>query len=214
MRRAADRLNELVSDMLDVSRIRTGRLDLELEPVDLAALAREVIERFEPLLTPPQTLRLRAPEAPLVGLWDRRRLDQILTNLISNALKYSTGPIDVRLRREGQSGRARAHPKQFLDGEKTDTREDPPARAAAHLTVRDRGIGFDPHDLPHLFDPFYRAAAARGSGGVGLGLYISREIALRLGGEIWAESPGAGKGSTFHLRLPLAGPSPLPLGEG
>jgi signal transduction histidine kinase len=120
-------------------------------------------------------------QGPLAGSFDRRRLEQLLDNLVENGLKYSPvdRPVEVRAWREG---------------------------GGIHLTVRDRGIGIPPADLPHVFDRFHRAANvdARRYAGIGLGLYICRGIVDQHGGRIWVESE-IGQGSTFHVVLPGEG---------
>ena len=174
------RLEELVADLLDASRIQQGRLELRPEPMDLAALARRVLERFEqaPERGEHHALELDVPE-PVVGTWDPARLDQVITNLVSNALKYAPdgGVVRLRVRR----------------GERD-----------AELSVSDQGIGIAPEELAQLFQPFARGALARDStGGTGLGLYISAQIVERHGGTIAVESE-PGQGSTFTVRLPQA----------
>jgi chemotaxis family two-component system sensor kinase Cph1 len=171
--RQVERLEVLIGRLLDVSRIAAGRLELERSRFDLAELAREVVERFGDAGPP---LRLDAI-GDLHGTWDRFRLDQVLTNLLANALKYGRGnPVDVVLR--GEPGRVR-------------------------VAVHDRGIGVAPEALPRLFDRFERAAPAKFAG-LGLGLWIARQIVERHGGRISARSvPGAG--STFAFELPREG---------
>ncbi|MBZ4421747.1 ATP-binding sensor histidine kinase [Myxococcus sp. RHSTA-1-4] len=177
--RQMQRLTRLVGELLDVSRIQSGRLHLNLEEVDLAALVREGAERFqEGLEQAGCPLRLRA-EGPVVGRWDRTRLEQVVTNLLSNALKFGAGkPIEVTV--EEREGRAR-------------------------LVVRDYGIGISAERLPHIFGRFERAVSAREYGGLGLGLYIVREILSALGGSVRVEST-PGSGTTFTVELPCAGP--------
>jgi signal transduction histidine kinase len=173
------RLNKLIDALLDVSLIQAGRLELELEPTDLVAVTREVLSRFgDELQRSGSTVSLRA-EAPVLGAWDRSRLDQVVTNLISNAIKYGRGnPIEVSL----ESG-----------------------EEAARLVVRDRGLGIAEEHMPQMFKRFERAAAARQYGGLGLGLHIVRQIVEMHGGAVDVVSePGAG--STFTVRLPLRGP--------
>ncbi|HEY7294779.1 MAG TPA: ATP-binding protein [Dehalococcoidia bacterium] len=174
-----EQMASLVDDLLDVSRIRTGRLSLTMMPCDLSALLRTAVDR-----TAPQRegeIRLHIPESlPAEG--DPGRLLQVFTNLIDNAAKYSDprSPIDVTALR--QDGRAT-------------------------IAVRDRGIGIPPEALERLFERFYRAEnASQYTGGLGLGLYICREIVERHGGTI-AVSSAAGEGSLFTVTLPLAAES-------
>ncbi len=185
LQRQVDRLTRLVGDMLDVSRMQSGRFSLNRTPLEVGALAREVVDRIQhsrPERSAP--IQLELPEGPLTGEWDEQRLDQLLTNLIENAVRYSPPdtPIQVRI-----------HPE---DGD-------------ALLEVEDRGIGISAESLPHLFAPFYRAqnAALHYAGGLGLGLAICREIVERHGGTLWATSAGPGQGSRFSVRLPRAAPS-------
>jgi signal transduction histidine kinase len=168
------RLEDLVNDLLDTSRIQHGRLELQPESLDLVALTATVLERFED--EPRHVLTLDAPE-PVVGKWDPGRIDQVLTNLIGNAVKYSPdgGEVHVSVRE--------------VDNE-------------VHIAVRDQGIGISPLDQGEVFQPFRRLHTdARVIAGTGLGLYISSQIVARHGGSIEVEST-PGKGSTFTVRLP------------
>jgi signal transduction histidine kinase len=172
------RFEGLVADLLDASRAQQGRLDLKTERFDLAVLAADVLDRFARAgeRTDRHVLRFEGLQ-PVLGKWDRPRIDQVLTNLISNAIKYSPegGEVVVSVNR----------------------RED-----TAEITVRDQGIGIGSSEMEHLFRPFARSAGARIVEGTGLGLYITSQIVERHGGTIAVESePGAG--STFTVRLPL-----------
>lgn len=175
-RRQVRRLAHLVNDLLDVSRLSAGRLDLDLEEVDLAAVAREVVERHRrEALAAGCAVEVLAP-APVPGRWDRTRLEQVTTNLLSNAIKYGKGrPIRVEVR--AVDGRAR-------------------------LEVVDHGIGVDPADHERIFQRFERAASPHEFGGLGLGLWIVREILVRLGGSVRVESR-LGTGACFVVELPL-----------
>ena len=175
-----DRLSRLVDDLIDTARLRDGSLPIDREPMDLVALAHEAVELAE-LQTPGLALRLDAP-APVLGRWDRHRLAQVATNLISNAVRYSPGREEVVV-------------EVRLDGDD------------ALLVVRDRGIGIAPPQLATLFAAFARGREAYelAPRGLGLGLFISREIVRRHGGEITVESE-LGHGSAFSVRLPLDGP--------
>ncbi|RKH39890.1 GAF domain-containing protein [Corallococcus sicarius] len=173
--RQVKRQTLLVNDLLDVSRLSAGKLELVRVPLELGALVREVAERFEPEYArsgTPLELSL-APEAR--GQWDRLRLDQVLTNLMSNALKYGRGnPVRVEL-------------------EVTEAR--------VLLRVKDGGIGIATEHLPRLFHRFERAVSERNYGGFGLGLWIARQIIEAMGGHIEVESV-LGEGSTFSVELP------------
>jgi PAS domain S-box-containing protein len=173
--RQVRRQTQLINDLLDVSRISAGRLQLRPEPVELSALVREVAERFEPELTragSPLKLHMSAETA---GQWDRLRLDQVVTNLLSNAVKYGRGnPIQVET--EAANGEVR-------------------------LSVKDGGIGIAEEDLSRLFNRFERAVSERNYGGFGLGLWITRQIVEAMGGRIHVTSE-LGVGSTFTVELP------------
>lgn len=182
IRKQADRLAKLVNEMLDVSRIESGRLQLNREPFDLSTLAGETVQHLR-VTSDTHTLVLdAAPE--VVVLADPSRIEQVLINLVSNAITYSPegGVVSVDV---GVRGGA--------------------AGDEAVVSVRDNGIGIAPDALPQVFSRFYRAteASALRSGGMGLGLYICREIIERHGGTITAEST-MGVGSIFIFTLPLA----------
>ncbi|MDC3986865.1 GAF domain-containing sensor histidine kinase [Polyangium jinanense] len=171
------RLERLVEDLLDVSRIQAGELELHREEVELVALSREVTARFETELAQVRSPLLWRIDGPVVGFWDRARLEQVLTCLVHNAIKYGAGqPIEVEL--------------SVLDGK-------------AWLTVADRGIGIAPDRLPHIFERFERGVPTKNYGGLGLGLYIARQIVEALGGSIRVESK-LGQGSRFTIELPIA----------
>jgi signal transduction histidine kinase/CHASE1-domain containing sensor protein len=175
IRRNVDRLSRLVTSLLDISRISSGRLDLEIEEVDLAEIARDVAARFEDEARRVGcTVRLQA-EQPVVGRWDRMRLDQVATNLLSNAIKYGAGkPVEVIV--EGDGPRA-------------------------ILSVRDHGIGISEEDQRRIFQRFERAVSKRNYGGFGLGLWIVRQVVESLGGAVRVQSaPGGGSLFTVELR--------------
>jgi len=173
--RQTDRLARLIDRLLDVSRISQGRLEMTREEFDLAAMVRQVAEDFrEPAEQAQAPLELEVPEA-LEGCWDRLRLEQVLVNVLSNAVKYGGGqPIQVKL--SGDEERVR-------------------------FEVADRGIGISPEDIGRIFGRFERATSLRHYGGMGLGLYISRHIVEGHGGTISVSSE-QGKGSTFVVELP------------
>ncbi|ADO70099.1 Sensor protein [Stigmatella aurantiaca DW4/3-1] len=181
LRRQVDRLTRLVSDMLDMARIQGGRLAMRRASMDLTALAREVADRIQHSSRERSApIQLELPEGPLLGVWDEQRLDQLLTNLIENAARYS--PPDA--------------PIQVCIGSTADR---------ALIEVKDQGIGVPAESLPSLFTPFYRArnAAQHYAGGLGLGLAICREIVERHGGTIQASSAGPGQGTRFSVSLPI-----------
>jgi len=187
MSRQTERLARLVDDLLDTARIQSGRFDLTCKPVDLLPVVSEVLERFEPRGTEGLRFHLEPPPGPLEGVWDAARLDQVITNLLSNAVRYSPQGGTISL----SFSVSPSH---------------------VELRVRDEGIGIPSESLARLFQPFSRAsnATSRHFGGLGLGLFICREIVDRHGGTIWAESPGPHQGSCFHVRLPRFTPQASP----
>ncbi len=208
-----DRLDQLVTDLLDVSRLRTGRFTISPEPLDLAEEAQAIFTRFRD--TVPAQLELLAPGASarpvlelrlgapsLRGEWDRTRIDQLITNLLSNAVKYSPRGGTITLTVEPAS----------LDNAAWRTKAPELGPGWVHLAVSDQGIGLPPDEESRaaLFEPFSRGSNVPSErfSGFGLGLYICAEIVRRHGGVIWAESVGADQGSTFHVLLPPGPPPP------
>ncbi|MFP2929525.1 ATP-binding protein [Pyxidicoccus sp. 3LG] len=177
--RQVRKLTDLVEDLLDVSRLSVGKLLLTPEAVDLSAVMRDVVTRYTPQATQVGCLiDLQAPE-PVEGMWDRRRLDQAATNLLTNAMKYGSGkPVHVRVGVENEM---------------------------ATLSVRDEGIGIAPEHQRRIFERFVRAVSERNYGGLGLGLFITHQIVDAHGGHIDVQSE-PGRGSTFTLRLPFLVP--------
>lgn len=174
LRRQVERLGKLIHDLLDVSRITAGRLPLELEVVDLSELVRDVVARSEQEIARSGcAVRLHA-DGPVLGFWDKLRLDQVATNLLSNALKYGARkPVEISVESDG--GKAR-------------------------LVVRDHGIGIAAEDHERIFERFARVSPQQ-AGGFGLGLWIVRQIVDAIGGQVSVASQ-AGEGATFTVRLP------------
>ena len=170
------RLDDLIKELLDVSRITAGRLTLEREPCDLVVLVRRVLDRFaDQLASAGATATLRGDDR-VVGTWDRARLDLVVTNLLANAIKYAPGkPIDLAVEQ--------------------------PTPERARLVVRDYGIGIAPEDQARIFGPFERAVSDRHYGGFGLGLWIVRQVVEAHGGSVHLES-SPGQGATFLVELP------------
>ncbi|MDQ4044054.1 MAG: ATP-binding protein [Chloroflexota bacterium] len=174
----ADRLERLINDLLLASQVHTDRLDLALEELDLASAARVAIDN---LGVSDSTVQVETPPQPVVVRADAHRLNQVVANLLTNAIKYSPAGAEVTVR-------------------VTRTEDE------AHLSVEDRGVGIPPDALPRLFDRFYRASGTTGNvQGLGLGLYISRRIVDAHGGRIEVASE-VGRGSTFTMMLPIGGP--------
>jgi len=164
-----------VNELLDVSRMTSGRLVLHPEEVDLAALVQEEVERSRrEAQRAGCELRLQV-SGSVVSRWDRLRLEQVLSNLLSNALKYGAGrPVEVVLSA---------------------------SESCAVLRVRDEGIGIDPAVQSRIFERFERAVSDRHYGGLGMGLWITREIVTAMGGTIHVESAPE-QGATFVVELP------------
>ncbi|HZI15658.1 MAG TPA: GAF domain-containing protein [Myxococcus sp.] len=175
--RASQRLGLLIDDLMDVSRINSGRMSLKREDVDLAALARELVGRMSEELARAGCEVTLVADAPVSGRWDRLRLEQVLVNLLSNAAKYGAGhPVRVTVELQGE---------------------------AARLAVRDEGIGVAPEEQERIFERFERAASVQQQyKGLGLGLWITRRIVEAHGGTIRVHSQ-LGEGSTFTVELPL-----------
>jgi PAS domain S-box-containing protein len=170
------RLEKLINDLLDVTRIGEGRLRLEPEPFDLIVLVREVVDRFRDAAAAAKTPISLLTPASLRGTWDRLRIDQVLTNLLSNAMKYGAGrPVEVSMESSGEE---------------------------ALVHVRDHGIGIEPNERDRIFERFERGGAAISYGGFGLGLWIAREIATASGGSLQVDS-APNEGARFTLHLPL-----------
>lgn len=174
------KLARLVDELLDVSRIESGRVEFHFAPVDVPRLVKEVANRFQVTTLSHEIVvsTARAKGAEIVEA-DQDHIEQVLNNLIGNAIKYSPegGRITVEVSPDEGGG-------------------------GVVVSVQDRGVGIPPHQLEAVFDLFHRAQepGSRASG-MGLGLYISKEIVQRHGGRIWAES-APGRGSTFYVALP------------
>ncbi|MFL5813725.1 MAG: PAS domain-containing protein [Bdellovibrionia bacterium] len=173
------RLNHLVEDMLDLTRISAGKLPIDPERFSLSALVLEVLERFDEQFSEAGCRASTSLEPNVIGNWDRFRIDQVLTNLISNAIKYAKGkPIQVSLRKSQDA-------------------------KVAVLSVKDEGAGIAPENHERIFNRFERAVSANEISGLGLGLYITRQIIELHAGTIHVES-ALGKGATFIVELPLS----------
>jgi signal transduction histidine kinase len=171
----ADRLAELLTALFDIRCLEAGVLTVARWPMDLTALVREVTDGMRP--TARHEIVVSADEG-VVGEWDERRIQQVLTNLVANAMKYSPEGSTVAV--------------SVTTDETTAT-----------VRVRDEGIGLDDGELAQLFGRGYRAESVRTVRGAGLGLYLSNGLVTAHGGRMWAESLGHGSGSTFCFTLPL-----------
>lgn len=169
-------LIRLIDDMLDVSRIRTGKLSIRPSRVDLGKLTASVVENFAPQMEASGcTLLFQRPE-PIVGVWDEFRIEQVLANLLTNAMRYGAGkPVQVNVST---------------------------TPAGACIEVRDHGIGISQNSLARIFCQFERAEGSESSAGLGLGLFIAEQIVKAHDGRIQVESE-EGKGALFRVLLPL-----------
>ncbi|MHB9134664.1 MAG: PAS domain S-box protein [Armatimonadota bacterium] len=175
--RGVHRMDVMIQDLVDVTRWERGQLELKREAVDVAGYLNDLLQRVNMVLETTRIAVAVPADLPEVAA-DYGRLERILVNLLSNALKYSDPGTPVQLR---------AWPQ---DGEVV-------------IAVSDQGRGISPDDMPHLFERFYRAGEERRTEGIGLGLYISKLLVEAHGGRIWVESE-VGKGSTFAFTLPVA----------
>lgn len=183
VRGSVDRLVSITNQLLDVSRIEAGRIELILKPLDLGKLVDKVVGEFQlELEAKAQRLNLSAAQPLPLALCDESRAEQIVSNLVSNASKYSPSGSEVMLRL------APAQEEGFLQ-----------------VSVIDHGPGISAEDQARLFDPFFRTASANLSRvkGTGLGLYITRSLVELHGGRIWLDSV-PGQGSSFHVTFHVA----------
>jgi PAS domain S-box-containing protein len=191
----ADRLEALINNLLDVSRIQASGLRLDFADVNLQALAGRVVAAYR-TQTANHRIELDFPNALPVIWGDEERLRQVLTNLLSNAIKYSPdgGLIRVGGWVQPVSGFVHAGPAE----------PSPAGRRFVVLYIADQGVGIPTSELPHIFDRFYRVDSSlrRTTAGAGLGLYLARAIVEAHNGRIWASSE-PGKGATFFIALPL-----------
>jgi len=169
-------LIRLIEDMLDVSRIRTGKLSIRTSAFDLAELVGNLLESFSAQIAAAESSVTYTAEEPVIGVWDEFRIEQVIANLLTNALRYGARkPIEVRV--YAVAGQAR-------------------------VEVRDQGIGISPENQRRIFQQFERVAANHAIHGLGLGLFISEQIVAAHGGEIVVESE-EGNGSMFKVCLPV-----------
>jgi PAS domain S-box-containing protein len=181
IKRNVDHQTRLIDDLLDTSRIVSGKLNIERRVVNLAETVNAALEATRPGAAAKETtLRFSAGD-PVMVVGDAGRLQQLASNLISNAVKFTPerGLVQVSLLKNGER---------------------------VQLVVKDNGLGIAPEFLPHVFDRFTQAdtTSARRAGGLGIGLALVRHIALLHGGQVRADSPGLGKGATFTVDLPAA----------
>ena len=177
IQRSAKRMNAMIQDLVDVTRFESGQLPLEQQSVDLCDYLQSLLSRTELLIDYARvTLEIPSDLPPVSA--DYNRLERIIVNLLSNALKYSTPGTPVLVRARQEAGMVR-------------------------ISVTDEGPGIPPEELPLLFQRYYRVKGTQKKEGIGIGLYIARLLVEAQGGRIWVESD-LGKGSTFSFTLPVA----------
>lgn len=175
--RQVQRLTRVVDDMLDISRLATGKLTIHPERFDLAELVHDVVDRFTPQIARTGSLVTVQAPSPVEGCWDRFRIEQVVMNLLTNAMRYGENkPIEVSVRQ---------------------------TEARAEVRVYDHGRGIAPEDQERIFQRFERISSNAEPGGLGLGLFIVRQILSLHGGSIRVQSR-VGHGSVFIVELPLA----------
>ncbi|HEX9016745.1 MAG TPA: ATP-binding protein [Chloroflexota bacterium] len=178
----AKRMDAMIQDLVDIARVESGQLNLHQTRVDLSSFIRDLERRLSGILDMSRvSVEIASGLAPTYA--DPNRLERILTNLLSNALKYSDASTEVTL-----SARS--------DGNEV------------AVQVTDQGAGISPEDQPHIFDRYYRVHSTSKKDGLGLGLYIARMLVEAMGGRIWVRSE-VGSGSTFGFTLPLAEEPPV-----
>jgi len=181
--KSAGSLASMLGDLIETVQLESGHIPLDRHPVDLGSFVRELESRLEGTL-PLDRVHLGIPEGIPALYVDPRRLERILVNLLSNALKYAAPPTPVVLGAAVERGNV-------------------------VVSVADRGPGISQEDLPHIFDKYYRASGARTKEGLGLGLYATRLLVEMHGGRIWVDS-APGSGTTFYVALPAAPPTEQP----
>lgn len=178
---SAIRLSSVVADLLEMARISAGKVALVSSEIDLAAVTTNVVHSMRPVSARKEiSLEIEADQ-PLRTFGDQKRLEQVVTNLVSNAIKFTPPRGEVMVRLKAING-------------------------TAELTVRDSGCGIDPNLLPHVFEYLRQGEHQERGAGLGLGLSIVRDIVRRHGGHVSAESDGPGTGALFRVEIPLVRP--------
>ena len=184
--RCSSRIDAMIEDLLDSAREESHQLRLEVRPVDVGSHLSDLLDRSAPMLEVGRIRMTLDRVGGLIAVADPNRLDRIVLNLLSNALKYSPTETVVELGAAERGGRIT-------------------------ISVADHGPGIPEKDLPHVFDRFYRGERTAARGGLGIGLYSVRLLVEAHGGTVWVE-PGLQGGTTFHVALP-ASPQPIAVGR-
>jgi signal transduction histidine kinase len=177
LERQVEKLRRMISDLLDAARVEAGQLSLELHTCELKELVSDVVEHYRQT-APTHPIAVSLPPAPVTVRCDPLRIEQVLTNLVGNAIKYSPAGSPVEVAVVHDDGRAT-------------------------VTVSDQGVGIAPEDRAHVFEPFRRGSRVRGIAGLGLGLAVARRIVEAHGGRIELDTARRA-GSAFHVTLPTA----------
>jgi two-component system phosphate regulon sensor histidine kinase PhoR len=179
MHMETDKLAQMVDELGELSRIESGELTLKLEPVDMAKVIIRITDRLKAQADRAQiSINLDIPPGLPLIMGDSERIEQVLVNLVHNAIKFTPPKGEIKVFCKIQNDQAL-------------------------ISINDTGIGIPEDDLPHIFERFYKVDKARSGGGTGLGLAIAKHIVQAHGGDIWVESE-EGKGSTFTFSLPIA----------
>jgi len=174
-----EKLIRLVEDMLDITRIRTGQLNFEFRTFNLSECAKDLVDSLKPIMEEARTPAIFECSETIIGTWDRFRIEQVITNLLTNAIRYGgQKPVLISL--------------QKLNNQ-------------AILSVKDQGMGIEPSSQQKIFQRFERLGSATEVSGLGLGLFITKQIVETHHGKINVQSEGKGQGSTFIVTLPLDG---------
>jgi two-component system, OmpR family, phosphate regulon sensor histidine kinase PhoR len=197
---ANERLVQLVEDLLNISRMESGRMEFKFAPWDISSICQEVMDTFMPRAkNDNKYLEYKKPETPLPEIMiDGVKVREVLSNMVDNALKYTPkGGVTLKVEQADAS--------RYTPNKNGDVEDKPIVGPVIRVTVSDTGIGIPVTELPYLFAKFSRGKdiSRLNTGGTGLGLYVGRSMIENNGGKIWAESGGQGQGSRFIIEIPM-----------
>jgi signal transduction histidine kinase len=197
---ANERLVQLVEDLLNISRMESGRMEFKFAPWDISSICQEVMDTFMPRAKDDNKyLEYKKPETPLPEIMiDGVKVREVLSNMVDNALKYTPkGGVTLKVEQADAS--------RYTPNKNGDVEDKPIVGPVIRVTVSDTGIGIPATELPYLFAKFSRGkdVSRLNVGGTGLGLYVGRSMIENNGGKIWAESDGQGQGSRFIIEIPM-----------